>query len=409
MIQNIKMSLTLDEALEVIDKINYKTEKETIHINNALNRVLAEDISSAENVPPFRRSSLDGYAIKSQDTIGVTEENPIKLDIIEEVPAGNVPLLSVKSGQCTKILTGAPVPDGADAVIRYEDVTFDSQNISLGINVNENANVAPIGEVIKKGELLSQEGDIITPSVGAVLSSVGVSKVSVYKKAKVALISTGSEVVSVDDELPKGKIRNSSHFMIKGYVENINAEVNYLGICKDDTDSISKKISEGLKDNDIVITTGGVSVGDYDLVKDAVLALGGEIVFWKLKLKPGSAFLLAKVNGKYVVGLSGNPGSAYITFQLIAIPLIKKIMGMSDYRLEKITVKLMEPLCKKRSITQYIRGKLIIKDATAYIKLLPKQRNGMLNSELMCDILAELLPNTNKLDANSLINAFLIG
>lgn len=404
----MKFNIPLEEAQGIILERCRPVGAELVHLTEALGRVLAKDIKAEENIPPFPRSPYDGYAFRAEDTAGVSESNPVILEVIEEVPAGYAPSKQVVSGKAVKILTGAPIPEGADAVTKYEETKIDGTNVAISTSFKSGENIVPAGEDVREGEMIACKGTMLTPPLIGLMSSLGLSEIEVYKRPRIAIISTGDELLDITEPLSPGKIRNSNAYTLAAYCKELGAEPLIMGTVKDKKDEAAKLITEGLKEADLVITTGGVSVGDYDVVGDAVAETGAETLFWKIEIKPGSPSLAAVKDGKLILALSGSPAAAMVIYQLAGIPLIKKLAGWTEVFHPQIEVILKSGFRKASPRRRFLRGRLIIENGTAYMEITGGQGNGVLRSLIDCDILAEIPAGSGPLKAGERLKAYLL-
>src|SRR5574344_320061 len=280
----MKSFISLEEAIEILNE-NVKTmEVEEVQLIDAIDKVLAEDVYSLINNPPFNKSAMDGYAVMYEDT----NESGKVLQVIDEVFAGETSNKEVTVGTAIKIMTGAPIPKGANAVIKKEDVEIKENSIILKKQLKENENICFKGEDIKEGQLLVRNGKKLNYAYIGIIASSGISMIKVYKKPKVAFISTGDEVVDIGQNLSYGKIFNSNKYTILARIKELGYEVINVKHVNDQYDDIGNTIKEICNMADLVITTGGASVGDKDLIKEAIDEINGEKLFWKIKIKPGS-------------------------------------------------------------------------------------------------------------------------
>lgn len=333
--------ISVEEALEKVLSYVEVLEPERKPILDCLGQVLAEDVYSNINIPPLDNSAMDGYALRAEDTRGASESSPKYLVVVGEIAAGSMPTKEVRSGTAIRIMTGAPLPEGADAVVRFEDTDEVNRKLSggdlsqIGIlcQAKKGLNVRGRGEDIAKGDLTLKKGKVLRPQEIGVLASLGRSTALVIRRPIVAILATGDELIGVDQPLAPGKIHDSNNYAIAAEVSRYGGIPKILGIGRDSVQSLTEKIDEGL-DADMLITSGGVSKGDYDIVKD-VLAEHGEVGFWTVCMKPGKplAFgIIKKVEGGRKgkvphLGLPGNPVSSMITFEQFARPAILKMMG----------------------------------------------------------------------------------
>ena len=333
--------ISVEEALEKILSYVKVLEPERKPILDCLGQVLAEDIYSTIDIPPLDNSAMDGYALRAEDTRGASEASPRYVVVVGEVAAGAMPTTEVRPGTAIRIMTGAPLPEGADAVVRFEDTDEvsrkssreDLSHISILCQAKKGLNVRCRGEDIASGNLVLKKGQVLRPQEIGVLASLGRSTALVIRRPIVAILATGDELIGVDQPLAPGKIYDSNNYTIAAEVSRYGGIPKILGIGRDSVRSLTEKIDEGL-DADMLITSGGVSKGDYDIVKD-VLAEHGEVGFWTVCMKPGKplAFgIIKKVEGGRKgkvphLGLPGNPVSSMITFEQFARPAILKMMG----------------------------------------------------------------------------------
>jgi len=336
--------ISVEEALERVLSYVQVLDREEKPILQCLGQVLDEDVFATINVPPLDNAAMDGYAIKAEDTVGATPSSPVFLDVIGEVSAGAIAEQEVGALMALRIMTGAPLPKGADCVVRFEDTDealhHERPLSKIGIlyQILKGQNVRRAGEDIAQGQLVLPQGTLLRPSEIGVLASIGKSTAWVIRRPVVAILATGDELVDIDQPLPKGKIYNSNSFSIAAQVLRYGGIPQVLGIALDRVADLEGKIKEALS-ADMLITSGGVSMGDYDLVKD-VLAKDGEISFWTVRMKPGKPLAFGMIKGVPHLGLPGNPVSSMITFELFARPAILKMMGkrnLSKPMIEAIT------------------------------------------------------------------------
>lgn len=398
--------LSLNEAKEMLLNLPLELDSEYVSLEKANQRILAEEIIAREMIPPFSKSAFDGYAIRAKDSIYASVDNPVTLQLTEEIPAGKQPVFAVDKGTAAKILTGAPIPEGADVVIKYEDTRYDETSVTILKQYRSNTNIVYAGEDIATGEIVSKKGIIITPPIAGLLASLGISSPLVYKKPVISIVNTGDELLYVNEPLVPAKIRNSSHYTISAYLEQLGISTLDGGTAKDEVNEIAKYIKLALSHSDMIITTGGVSVGDYDLVRVALDLLGAKTLFWKINIKPGSAVVAATLDNKLILGLSGNPASAILTLHLLGIPYINKLLGKESVELKKIKVCMKEAFNKKSQTTRYLRGKLIIEEGIANFEQIENTGNGAISSLKNCDLIGEIKAGTLSLNKGDIIDAY---
>jgi len=337
--------ISVEEAQRRILGCVQVLEPEEKPILDCLGQVLATDIYSPIDIPPLDNSAMDGYAVQAEDTCSASSSSPIVLTVVGEVAAGSIPDREVKAGTAIRIMTGAPLPKGADAVVQFEDTdeatqkarTDSSSRIGILRQAEQGMNVRHKGEDIAKGTLVLEDGRLLRPAEIGVLASLGHSWVKVIRRPVISVLATGDELVDIDQPLPPGRIYNSNTYTIAAQVLRYGGTPKILGIGRDSVQSLNERIDEGLN-SDMLITSGGVSLGDYDMVKN-VLAKRGEITLWTVRMKPGkpSAFgvLSSKEDGREKrvphLGLPGNPVSSMVAFEQFARPAILKMMGKSNF------------------------------------------------------------------------------
>jgi molybdopterin molybdotransferase len=404
-VQTLK-NIEADAAAEMLSALPVALETETVSLPEALHRLLAEDVFAALPAPPFDRSPFDGYAFRGSDTQGASKQNPVVLKITEEIPAGKVPTMAVTEGFAAKILTGAPIPEGADATIKYENTSYTDTTVTIYEPVLPNSDIVRAGDDCKVGELLAPRGTHVEAPLLGVLASQGIVSLRVVKKPVVTVINTGSELVEIGSPLPTGMIYNSNVHTLCGYLRDMGAEPRNGGVVMDEPGVIARRIQEALDVSDLVITTGGASVGDYDWAVTASQMLGASVLFWKINMKPGGAIIAAVKDGKVILSLSGNPGAAVLGLLRIALPYIKKRCGHTVLETPVVRVALKEPLTKASPKLRLVRGRLEIQDGTAYFAENEGQGNGAVSSLVGCDLLGEIEAGSPPLPAGTLIKAY---
>nr|AGT29718.1 molybdenum cofactor biosynthesis protein [Clostridium ragsdalei P11] len=312
--------IDVHEAFNIVMNNTKLLKSEDMSLINSLNRVLAEDISSKDNLPPFDKSCMDGYALKSEDT----KEKMSKFQIKGSIKAGDFSDIVLKNGEAIKIMTGAPVPKGADAIIQIEKVKVEGKELHVLEKVSPGTNIFKTGEEIKIGDVALKKGKIVRPAEIGLLASLGYTKIKCYKVPKIIIINTGDELINIDQNLMQGKIRNCNEYTLIALIKNLNAEVKSYGIIRDDKNKIFNAIKTAFEEGDIIITTGGASVGDYDFIEDVLKEIGTDIKFTSVAIKPGKPVVFATFKDKLFFGLPGNPLSVINSFESFVAPSIKK-------------------------------------------------------------------------------------
>ena len=371
-------------------------------------RILAEDLIAAQNVPPFDRSPFDGYVFRAEDSQNATKETPVTLRILEEIPASGIPHFPITAGTASKILTGAPIPEGGDAVVPFEHTEFTEATVTLFSACTPGTNIVRIGEDIRKGSLLTKKGTLIDPGVMGSLAAQNITRPLVYRRPRVAVLATGSELVELGHDLAPGKIHDTNSYSMAGAIRDQGAEPVYYRAVNDSVEAIAEGLEKSLSECDAVVTTGGVSVGDYDLTPAAMEAIGAEIFFRKVDLKPGMACAYGQKNGKLICGLSGNPASSITNFYAIAMPAFRKLCGMADYKIHEFPIRLAERFGKASPNNRMLRGFLELTDGTVRMRLSKGQGNVMISGLIGCDVAAVIPAGSGPLEAGTELKGFFL-
>ncbi len=300
----------------LLEKVTPVSETERVHLTKACGRVAAKDICAAEPVPAFPKSAMDGYAVRASDIAHASKENPIVLNVLGENCAGDCNELPYVPNSAVRVMTGAYIPEGFDAVIRQEDTDYGMERVAVYASVKSYANYCKVGEDMKAGEIAVQKDSLIMPLQVGLLASTGMESVDVYRQLRVALISTGSELMPIGTALEKGKIYNSILYILKAAVEREGFVVSYERVCADEELSLERMLAEAADCADIVITTGGVSVGKKDLLPAVLERAGAKRLFARANIQPGTPTIGSVLNGTPILSLSGNPYAAVVNFEI---------------------------------------------------------------------------------------------
>ncbi|MBP2636325.1 MAG: moeA 3 [Firmicutes bacterium] len=404
----MKTGISLEEAQTMLLDLVGPVKECRVPLDQAGGKVLCQDIWSDIDLPPFDKSPLDGYALRAKDTVAANLTQPTNLEVIEEVRAGYTACKEVAPGTAIKVLTGAPIPTGADVVIKFEDVDRDGNKLKVFSPLKAGSNIIRAGEDVNQGEIIAKRGTMLNPPLVGLLASIGVDLVPVFGKVKVAILSTGDELLDPSEKLSSGKIYNSNLHSISAYCSRLGTEPIPMGIAPDEEAAIVECISRAFVDADLVITTGGVSVGDFDIVPMAINKVGAEVLFWKLDMKPGSPLIAGRLNNKIVIGLSGNPAAALITFELVVVPLIKKMIGFARQLPPRISATLADDFNKPSGQRRFLRAELQHFKDSNYVKLTGEQSNGVLKSMIECNALIDVPAGSGPLLAGQEVIAILI-
>lgn len=374
--------LRVEEARALVLQHAPARRVERRSLEAALGLVLAEDLRAPEPLPPFPRSGMDGYAVRSADTLGAARDEPVTLPLAGVIPAGHPWQAPLEPGTTISIMTGGAVPVGADAVIRMEEVRVTPMGVKFFRYVPPMENVAPIGEDVRQGQTVLQAGHVIRSQEINLLSAIGIEEVPVFAPPRVGLLCTGDELALPGEPLGPGKIRNSNGPGMVAMIRSAGATPVWLGIARDVTDVIAGAISRA-SDCDLIITTGGVSVGDFDVVREALTVMGAEQLFWRVSIKPGTPVCAGVLEGRLVIGLSGNPAAAITNFDLLVRPLLDHLMGRPRLGLRETEGILDQPVAKTAPLTRFLRAKVYNgPDGELRIDTDMAQRAGVLSS--MC-------------------------
>ena len=411
--------LSVDEALDKILGSVTPLAAEDRAILDCLGRVLANDVYALFNVPPNDNSAMDGYAVQSASTAGASREYPKVLKATGELPAGHTTDLKVESGTAIRIMTGAPIPKGADAVVPFEDTDEENRRgypnlkdeIGIFSEVRLAANIRRSGEDVTEGELVMKKGKLLLPADIGVLASLGVGKVSVIRRPIVGILATGNELVEVGQPLTPGKIYNSNSYSVAAQVLRYGGVPKLLGIAPDTMEQLTFILRHGL-DCDMLITSGGVSVGDYDMVKE-VLAAEGDISFWAVRMKPGKPLAFGafkREDGTTVshLGLPGNPVSSMVTFEVFARPAIYKMMGRSDWVRPAIKAVMEDAVKNKDGRRVFLRVIVTKRDGQYYARLTGEQGSGILTSMVKANGLAVIPETANEIKQGSTVDVMIL-
>lgn len=360
-----------EDVKNIIKDIPIKKKIEKIPLQEAYRRILAEDINARIDLPPFNRASRDGYAVKAEDTFGASEDNPVILKCIETVMAGESAKKEVEKGKCIEVSTGAPVPDGADGIIMVEFTENKEGNIYIYKSVAYGQYIASQGSDIAKGDFLLPSGTLLTHDKIGVLAAIGNGEVNVFKKPKVAVISTGNEIVQYDEELEYGKIYDINSQTISNAVKSCGCTPVYSGVAKDDYEHLKNSIEQHL-DADVIITSGGTSAGAGDVLR-AVIDDIGKVFVHGVAVKPGKPTLIGMIDDKPIFGLPGYPAAALIVFHVFIAPYLRKRASMKSYRKSDVLkLKISRRYHSSRGRHQYVLVKIeddiahpILKDSGA--------------------------------------------
>jgi len=397
--------MPVEEAFEIVLREAPALPDEAVALDDALSRVLAEDVVSDLDLPPFDRAAMDGYALRAKDVVAA----PAALDVTGEVRAGQWPDLTVGPGQAARIMTGAPLPPGADSVKQVEKTQpLDEFRVTILSAVAEGANVAPRGSEVRAGDVVLARGRVIDPAAIAVLASSGKARVRVARRPVVALLVTGDEIVEVSATPAPGQIRNSNGPAVAAQARLAGAEVRILGVVPDRQEAIAEALRAGLA-ADVLVVSGGVSAGDYDLVEPALLELGATFLFTKVAIKPGAPLVFGRCGETLVFGLPGNPVSAQVTFDLFVRPALLKMQGARVLDRPRVAVELLGPVKNRSGRKSHVPARVRLEGGRLVARPVRSMGSGDLTAHARANALVVIEAERPQVAAGETAEAVLLG
>lgn len=372
--------ISVQEALDIIINEVKPLEKETVDIFTSLWRVVADNVVAGNPNPPWDNSAMDGYAVRSADLKGASESSPVTLKVAYDLPAGSVPEGPVEEGSAVRIMTGAPVPEGADSVVMVEKTEGKDGDVLVKAETAPGENVRKKGEDFDQGDVVIRAGTVVRPPEISMLATIGSLSVSVFRRPKVGVISTGDELVDVGTPTPPGKIADSNGYTLSALVAETGSEALQYGIAQDNKESLEKRLSAAATQSDCIITSGGVSVGDYDLVKDVLSGMGSTMRFWKVAMKPGKPLAFGMIEGKPLFGLPGNPISSMVTFEQFVRPVLLKLAGRKAIFRNTFKATLTEGFKTRPGRMTFFRAVLRSSDEGLTVEPLTGQGSGTVST-----------------------------
>lgn len=404
--------IKIHEAVEAVLKFAKQGELEYISIDESDNRYLKAEIKADHDIPPFDRSPLDGFAVRSQDTTHATRDHPVELEVIETVGAGALAKQVPENGQVIRIMTGAQIPKGTDAIVMFEltkEIERDGKIfIVIKRSFQSGDNIAFQAEETALGDILVEAGRQIDPGVKALLATFGYSQVPVTKKPVIGIYATGTELLDVHEPLEPGKIRNSNSHMVMSQILKAGAIPKYYGKLVDDFDRCYNAVAAALEEVDTLITTGGVSVGDFDYLPAIYEKLGANVLFNKIGMRPGSVTTVAEYKGKLLFGLSGNPSACYVGFELFTRPWIKVYLGSKKPHLQKVQGIIKADFPKPNPFVRFIRSKMTIEEGKIMAEPVGLDKSGVVSSLANSDALVVLRGGTRGFKKGDVVEVLLL-
>ena len=407
--------LSVDQARERILSHFQPVTTETLPLAGCSNRVLAQDIAATSDLPPFNNSSMDGFAVRGADVVDAATDSPRNLRVVADIPAGSYPTISLGPGEAARIMTGAPVPEGADAVIPVEDTNFDNRDagtpapdeVQIFKSARSGANVRPRGMDLRAGEIVLNKGRVLKPQDLGLLAMLGFANVPVYRKPRIALFSSGDELLPVEAPLEEGKIRDSNSYTLAALIEEIGAEVIRLGVAKDNPDSVKTLLEKAVELNvDLILSSAGVSVGAFDFVKQ-VIESDGKMDFWRVNMRPGKPLAFGQYKQIPFVGLPGNPVSSFVGFEVFVRPTLQRLRGSLAGDRPTFRVKCEEQI-DSDGRESYLRAQVREEEGNFIARLTGHQGSGNLHSLVQANALLIIPAGVKCVPAGQEVNAWLI-
>ena len=405
--ENYPMLLVEDALTKFLDHFHV-LDPERMPILDVFDRVLAEEVVAAYDIPPHANSAMDGYAVRVDDTGGARQDLPRRLRVAGELAAGYTRDAPIEPGTAIRIMTGAPIPPSADAVIPFEETTREGDAILVMRRYPHQANIRAAGEDVRVGETVLAKGAVLRPQEIGMLAAMGQTEVTVIRRPRVAILSTGDEVVDPSEPLAPGKIRDANGYSVTALVLKYGGVPLRLGIARDTVKELTTKIREGLAQRaDLFVTSGGVSVGDFDVVKQ-VLAAEGEIAFWRVRMKPGKPLAFGTIQGVPLLGLPGNPVSALMSFELFGCPALLKMQGKTRLAKPTIEATLVDEIKRKDNRRHYVRVRLETRGGETFAHLKGDQGSGILLSMVRADGIAIIAEDARHVDAGTRVRVMML-
>ncbi len=399
--------LTVAQARErILDRLA-ALDSETVALPEARGRVLAEEVRSERDVPPFANSAMDGYAVRARDVAQASAAQPVRLRVLGEIRAGAAPPGSVQPQTALRIMTGAMVPDGSDAVVRVEDTAEHDGTVDVRVPVAAGTSLRAAGSDLHRGDLLATAGRLVTPGLIGVLASAGRVAVQCVRQPRVLLLTTGDELREPGEALGPGQITNTNRYTLLAAVQDAGGIVIDAGVARDERGDLIERLA-GAGDADLVVTTGGVSMGAYDLVR-GLLEEREAVTFWQVALRPGKPLMFATVGGVPLIGLPGNPVSTLVAFELFVRPALLKLQGRTDLERPRLTAIAEEPLHNPPHLEQYFRGIARHDGARLLVRLTGDQGSHVLRSMADANCLVVVPLGTSEVAAGSPVEILPLG
>jgi len=395
---------------EALNKILFHIQPfgfEKVSLLESLGRVAGEDVHARRDIPPLDNSGMDGYAVRAIDIGKASRDLPARLEVIEDLPAGFISQKTLRQGQAIRIMTGAPIPMGADTVVPVEETQKEGSHALIFKAIPYGEHIRKAGEDVRRGGRVISKGDILRPAEIGMLAAMGRSSVSVFQRPLVAILCTGEELVDVDEPLEGAKIVSSNSYTLAAQVKECGALPVQLGIAGDRKEEVVEKLCQGLR-ADVLISSAGISVGDYDFVKEALKDLGMELVFWRVAMKPGKPMAFGTIHGKPVFGLPGNPVSSMVSFEQFVRPALLKMMGHRQIFRPVVEATLQVEIRKEPGRRHYLRGVVSLRNDQYVVTTTGAQGSDILNSMVRANGLIVISEDQERVKAGEKVKVQLL-
>jgi molybdopterin molybdotransferase len=399
--------LPVDAALKSVLAATRSLGTERVPVAEALGRVLGQDVVATRDIPPWDNSSVDGYAVRAADVASAAPDRPVTLTVIEEIPAGLMPTNTVTSGTAARIMTGAPMPPGADAVVMVEDTSLDNDRALMRAAAEPGESVRRRGQDVREGTVVIPGGQRLRPAEVGMVASLGHAAVTVGRRPRVGILATGDELIDLGESERPDRIYNVNSYAVAAQVCEAGGVPVVMGIARDTPSSLRAAL-DGLDGLDALIVCGGVSVGKFDFVKDVLTELGMVMQFWRVAMKPGSPMAFGSVSGRPVFGLPGNPVSSMVTFEVFVRPALLRMAGAAGVDRPSLVAELVEPIDKAPGKTHFIRARVWRNGSRLCTTSTGSQDSGVLTSMVKADGLIVLSQDAGRVEAGTLVDVRLL-
>ena len=399
--------LSVESALHTILAAIHPLDVERVPLTDALGRVLRENVIASRDLPPWDNSAMDGYAVVAADLHAASPSDPVALRVVEEIPAGRMPVEKVVPGTAARIMTGAPMPAGADAVVMVEDTTTEGERVVVRTSVDRGESVRPRGQDMRAGTVVAPSGHRARAAEIGMLASLGMGMVTVGRRPRVGILATGDELADLGEPERPDRIFNTNSYAVAAQVGEAGGAPVLLGIAHDTPDDLRRAL-RALDGLDALVVCGGVSVGKYDFVKDVLAELGMILDFWRVAMKPGSPMAFGRVGDRPAFGLPGNPVSAMVTFEVFVRPALLSLAGAAELDRPVVAAELTEPISKPRGKTHFVRGRLVREGDRVLVAPTGSQDSGVLTSMVKASGLIVLAQDAERFERGQRVDVRLL-